>query len=398
MPAFDYKALSSTGTNTNGVIEAEDVENASALLLAQGLYPTSIDIRVSNLVKRKIVERDVLMFIKQLQTLMRAGIPLLSGLQNLEQSEKNEKFKDVIHDMWLKLNQGQTLSQALGSHPKIFRMYIVQLVNAGETTGRLDEVLDRVYTQLYFEYATKQQIKSATRYPIIIIATTIIAMLILNIWVIPVFGRLYENFKAELPLPTQIILGISNFTRSYWYLVIGSLIASVFGIKHLLTIEEYKLKWDEKKLKLPVFGKIWANAAMSRFARGFALAYKSGIPMNAALDLVAGTVMNSYYEKKIRGMVQNVEKGMSLTASAIQADMFNPILLQMISVGENSGSLDELMIKMADIYQDDIENDVKTIGQQIEPYLLIFLGIGILILAAGVFMPIWNLANVAIKG
>ncbi len=397
MALYKYIALDAAGNELEGSLESDSSENVIFLLSSQGLQPLDIELAHSTSIKRKITHRDSLMFIKQLQVLLKAGIPLLNGLQNLEQSEQNSSFKTVIKDLVAKLNQGLTLSQSLAYHPTIFKPYVVELVNAGEATGRLEEVLDRIHTQLYFEHLTAQQIKSATRYPLIIICTTIIAMLILNIWVIPVFAKLYENFKADLPIPTQIILAVSTFTRNYWYIVLLFFGGVIYTIKKLLSIPKYVLWWDTKKLKLPIFGKIWQNSAMTKFARGFALAYKSGIPINSALLLVSKTVMNTYIEQRLLEMVLNVEKGMSLTSSAMQAAIFNPVMLQMLSVGENSGSLDDLMIKMADMYQDDIENDVKTIGQQLEPYLLIFLGIGILIMAAGVFLPIWKLAAVAIK-
>ena len=398
MPLYNYKAFSADGSTITGVVDAITSEDAASSIIAQGNIPFEIEAQSVQLRSRKIEAKDIMMFIKQLQTLMRAGVPILSGLQNLVAAEKNEKFRSVLLDIISKLNQGLTLSQAFSSHPAIFKPYISRLINAGETTGRLEEVLNRIYLQLHFEYKTTQQIKSATRYPLIIIFTTIVALFILNIWVIPIFGKLYASFKADLPLATQIILGISNFVRSYWYIVLGSLGSIVFGIRHVLSLPEYKRLWDERKLKLPIFGKIWSNAATGRFARGFSLAYASGVPINTALSLVATTVMNTYVEENINDMVVSVEKGMSLTSAAAHTNMFSPVMLQMISVGESTGALDELMNKMADIFQEEIENDVNTLGQQIEPYLLIFLGGCILVLAIGVFLPIWSLANVAIKG
>jgi MSHA biogenesis protein MshG len=216
-----------------------------------------------------------------------------------------------------------------------------------------------------------------------------------NLFVIPAFAQVFKNLNAELPLMTRILMGFSELMVNYWYLLIGGTVAAIFGFRHWIGTREGRLRWDEMKLGFPVAGKIIRKATLARFSRSFALASKSGVPITQALSNVALTVDNVFIARKIEGMRETVERGDTVLKAAIGAKVFTPVVLQMIAVGEESGALDEMMGEIAEMYQREVEYELKTLAQQIEPILIVFLGVIVLVLAMGIFLPIWDLGKAA---
>jgi len=240
------------------------------------------------------------------------------------------------------------------------------------------------------------QIKAALRYPTFVMIAMAVAIVVINIFVIPSFAKVFDSMHAELPLLTRILLGFSNFMLAYWPVLIAAGVGIAFMFKRYISTVEGRFKWDTFKLSIPIAGKIVQKGTMARFARSFALASKSGVPITSALKLVAQTVDNEFIAKKVDGMRAGIERGESILRTANNAGVFNPLVLQMIAVGEESGALDDLMQEIADMYQRDMEYEIKTLGAQIEPILIVFLGVMVLILALGIFLPVWDLGKVAL--
>lgn len=407
MPFFSYKGRNAGGNLVQGVLEGPDSGAVAAQLFNTGITPVSISETEApkkkggsgiglNLFKEQITSLDVMLFSRQMYTLSKSGIPILRALTGLQSSTPNESFAEVIGEVRQSLDSGRELSAALAQHPKVFSPFYVSMVRVGEGTGLLDAVYMRLFEHIEFERFMRDQVKSALRYPSFVVAAMGIALVIVNLFVIPAFAKVFEGFGTELPLMTRILLGFSNFMVVSWPYLLAFVIGSVFLFRSWVGTKAGKLKWDQFKMHIPIAGKIVRKATLARFARSFALATKSGVQVLQGLTLVAQTVDNDYISSKVEGMRSGVERGESITRTAAASGVFTPVVMQMIAVGEESGSLDDLMEEVADMYQREVEYELKTLGAQIEPILIVFLGILVLVLALGIFLPIWDLGRVAL--
>ncbi|MCK9396332.1 MAG: type II secretion system F family protein [Methylobacter sp.] len=404
MPFFSYKGRNNNGELVKGVLESQDRGAVAKQLFSIGITPVEIvpgsapaaeNSLSINLFQERIELVDLMMFCRQMYTLLKAGIPIMSALNVQQASTRNKAFVKVIAEIRASLDSGHELSAALNQHPKVFNSFYISMIRVGETTGMLDKVFLRLVDYLEFEKFMREQIKSALRYPTFVMIAMIVAIIVMSVFVIPVFAKVFANLGSELPLMTRILLDFSNFMVASWsYLLIGAVGIAVFFRSHIAT-GKGKYQWDSFKLKIPIAGVIIHKASMARFARSFALSSKSGVPIMSTLSLVAQTVDNDFIADKVEQMRFGVERGETILRTATNAGIFNPLVLQMIAVGEESGALDDLMEEIADMYQRDVEYEIKTLGSKVEPIMIVFLGVLVLILALGIFLPIWDLGQAA---
>ncbi|MED5620376.1 type II secretion system F family protein [Ideonella sp. BN130291] len=410
MQRFAYTGRSAAGS-VSGTLDGPNASAVADQLLARGVTPLkiqaeggavvaatdspSIDWRA--LFKQKVTGVDLMLFCRQLNTLLRSGVPILRALLGLQESATNLTFKDTLAEVRRSLESGIELSMSFAQHANIFDHFFVAMVRVGEMTGRLEEVFLRLFKHLEFEVFMRQQVKSALRYPMFVMIAMIGAIAVINVMVIPAFAGVFKAFGAELPLATRILLGTSRFTIDYGWMLLGGAVIGAAAFHHWKHTPAGKLQWDGIQLRIPIAGKIVRKATLARFARSFALALKSGVPVEQALSVVAQTAENAYLAKRIEGMRDSVERGESILRAAIAAGVFTPVVLQMIGVGEETGAVDELMEEVAELYSNEVQYELKTLAQQIEPIMIVFIGILVLILALGVFLPVWDLGRVAFK-
>ncbi|MGZ5028217.1 MAG: type II secretion system F family protein [Methylobacter sp.] len=402
MPYFSYKGRNNKGELVTGVLETVD-RNALAkhllgiditpIEIVQGSAPSAGNNLSINLFEERIEAIDVMMFSRQMYTLLKAGIPIMSALSGLLSSTKNKALVKVISEIRSSLDSGRELSAALNQHPKVFSGFYVSMVRVGETTGMLDKVFMRLFDHLEFEKFMREQIKAALRYPTFVMIAMTVAVVVINIFVIPAFAKVFENLGAELPLMTRILLGSSNFMVTSWPYLLAGFVGGIIMFRSYIESDNGRYQWDSFKLKTPLAGPIIHKATLARFARSFALSSKSGVPIMSALTLVAQTVDNNFIAQKVEQMRAGVERGESILRTATNTGVFNPLVLQMIAVGEESGALDDLMEEIGDMYQRDVEYEIKNLGAKIEPIMVVFLGVLVLILALGIFLPIWELGK-----
>ncbi|MEW6165269.1 MAG: type II secretion system F family protein [Pseudomonadota bacterium] len=410
MAAFSYRGRNGAGELVSGVLEGATAAAVADLLFGSGVTPLEIKPAPAgaaqkkdgkggglNLFAPKIQHVDILLFTRQLYTLMKAGVPIMRALAGLQESSANPAMKAVLGSLRENLDSGRELSMSLARHPKVFTPFYLAMVRVGEMTGRLEEVFLRLFDHMEFERFMSEQVKSALRYPSFVIMAMAVALFVVNIWVIPAFAKVFQGFGAELPLMTRILIGFSNFMVNWWHALIGAVVAAGFAFKSWTATKRGSYLWDKIKMRIPIAGKIVQKATLARFARSFALASRSGVPVIQALTTVAQTVDNDYIADKVEQMRNQVERGESVLRAAIATGAFTPVVLQMIAVGEESGSLDEMMEEISAMYQSEVEYELKTLSQQIEPILIVALGIMVLILALGIFLPLWDLGKVAMK-
>jgi MSHA biogenesis protein MshG len=409
MANFAYKARNSGGQLVEGVLEGATSGAVADILLGQGVVP--VEIRETkaaaksgggaglniNLIKPKVGHVDLLLFSRQLHTLLKAGVPILRALNGLQESAINPAMKDVIQEVRESLEGGRELSVSLARHPKIFSPFYVSMVRVGEATGMLEEIFLRLFEHLEFERFMREQVKAALRYPMFVVIAMVAAVIVINLFVIPAFAKVFAGFGAELPLMTKILLATSKFFVDWWPYLLVAAIGAIFAFRSWVATTAGRYRWEAIALRFPIAGKILHKAALARFARSFALGTRSGVPVMQALANSAQTVDNSYIARRIDEMRETVERGESVLRSAIQTRIFTPVVLQMVAVGEESGALDEMMDEIGEMYQREVEYELKTLGAQIEPILIVALGIMVLILALGVFLPMWDLGKVAFK-
>lgn len=414
MPSFSYRGRNSGGSLVNGSLEGLSASAVADQLQMQGITPLEIKAAARqsqgarqegnegrkggiNLFAEKVRHVDVLLFSRQIYTLLKAGVPIMRALAGLQESSANQAMRNVLQELRQSLDSGRDLSASLARHPKIFEPFYLAMVRVGEMTGMLEEIFLRLFYHLEFEQFMRNQVKSALRYPSFVIAAMAAAIVVVNIWVIPAFAQVFKGFNAELPLMTRLLIGFSDFMVADWPYLLGGLVGAVFLFRSWVAAPAGRLSWDRIKLKIPVAGKIVQKATLARFARSFALAIKSGVPVVQAMTVVSQTVDNAHIARKVDGMREGVERGESVLRTAIAAGVFTPVVLQMLAVGEESGALDDMLQEVAEMYQREVEYELKTLSQQIEPILIVFLGVLVLILALGIFLPIWDLGKVALN-
>ncbi len=408
MPFFSYKGRNARGELLQGVLESTDSGAVADQLFNTGITPVEIlatskpaaggeDSWWTKLTETKVLPIDVQLFSRQLYTLLKAGVPIMRGLAGLQESAISKAFARVLKDLRESLDAGRELSAAMRRHPDVFSLFYVSMVRVGEMTGRLEEVFLRLFEYLEFDREMRERIKTAIRYPVFVVIVMVIAVGVIMRFVIPEFAKVYAGFNAELPLMTKMLIGASNFTVQYSPLLISLIIAGIISFKMWTATVNGRYLWDRFKLRIPIAGKIILKGTLARFARSFALSSKSGVPIVQGLTVVAQTVDNAFIAARIEQMRDGVERGESILRTATTTGVFTPVVLQMIAIGEEAGELDDLMDEIAEMYEREVDYELKTLSSQIEPILIMGLGVMVLILALGVFLPIWDLGKVALR-
>jgi MSHA biogenesis protein MshG len=409
VPQFAYEGRNARGELVKGVLEGASSSAVADQLFNTGITPVNIDeaktaapagagILQMRFGEQKVEVADLMLFSRQMHTLLKSGVPIVRGLAGLQESSENPTLTAALGQVRESLEAGRELSLGLRQHPKVFTPFMVSLVRVGELTGRLDEVFLRLYEFFSFEKKMREDVKAALRYPLIVVIALVAAMFIVNIFVIPAFGKIFSSFRTELPLMTRVLIGTSDFFVRFWPLMIVGLVAAVFGFRAWLGTSAGRYAWDRLKLRLPVVGELIHKATLARFSRSFALSGKSGVPIVQALAVVANVVDNAYLEARILQMRDGIERGESILRTAVAAGVFSPVVLQMVAVGEETGEIDALMSEIADMYEREVSIDVEGLTAKLEPILLVIMGILVLILALGVFLPMWDLASAARGG
>jgi MSHA biogenesis protein MshG len=409
MAVFAYKGRNGRGDLVEGTLDGDDSSAIADQLMNISITPVEIrpfrgvrggasakPDRLKRLFTEKpITPMDILLFSRQMYTLLKSGVPIMRALAGLQESSQNPTFAAVLLDLRESLDSGRELSAALRRHPKIFSPFYVSMVQVGEMTGMLDETFIRLYNYLEFERDMRERIKTAMRYPSFVIIAMVIAIVIINLFVIPAFAKVYAGFHAELPTITKMLIGFSGFMVDYWVLMLAILIGAVMSFRFYINTVDGRYKWDRFKFKLPVVGPIIFKATLSRFARSMALSFKSGMPILQGMNVVGMVVDNEFMRSRIEQMRDGIERGESILRTAVVAGVFNPVVLQMIAVGEETGDMDGMMLEVAEMYEREVKYDVATLSSKIEPILIVALGIMVLILALGVFLPMWDLGKAA---
>jgi MSHA biogenesis protein MshG len=409
MLRFAYTGRTRSGEKTQGILEADNTAACASSLLKNGISPVTIQEtgqserrgakkpKSLNLFEPAVQSIDVQLFSRQLYTLMRAGVPILRSLSGLLESTTNAAFARVITSLKESLEAGRDLSTAMRQHPAVFSPFYVAMVRVGEATGRLDEIFLRMFEHLEFERETRARIREALRYPIFVLIAMVVAIAVINVFVIPAFAKVYAGLGAELPLMTRILIETSRLTIAYGWLMLAGLVLAIMGFRMWRAAPAGRLLWDRFKLKLPLTGSIMLRSTLARFARTLALSLRSGIPAAQALSVVAEVTDNAWIASRVEQMRNGIERGESVLRTAQNAAVFNPVVLQMIAVGEETGSIDELMQEVSGMYEREVDYEIKTLAARIEPLIIVALGGVVLVLALGVFLPMWDLASVAIK-
>ncbi|PIP80005.1 MAG: MSHA biogenesis protein MshG [Gammaproteobacteria bacterium CG22_combo_CG10-13_8_21_14_all_40_8] len=408
MALFLYRARNNLGEEIRGEVEASSVNAVAAILAGQKIIPVEISTKklekegidfnhLSFSKKQNIKIEELVMLCRQLASLLKAGVPTVQAINGLALSAGNPTLSESLKKIENALEAGTPLAASLQQQSDIYNPLFVAMVSVGENTGQLDDAFRKLSSYLELEKVTLQRIKQATRYPTMVVSAISGALVIMNWLVIPQFAKLFQKFGADLPLPTRILIGTSHFFQNYWGLLLFLLVGGIVGFKHWKKTEEGHFKWDSWVLKIPLLGPLFEKIVLGRFSRTFAMTYAAGVPILQSLSVVARAVSNKFVEKAVLNMRGGIERGDSFTHTANASGMFSPLVLQMVSVGEQTGALDSLLNEVADFYEQEVEYDLKKLSDAIEPILLVFMGVMVLILALGIFLPMWDMFGLMTK-
>ncbi len=406
MAKFQYKGRSRSGAVVSGELEADNAQAAAADLLGKQITPLDIKLKKSGedinallqslTQPRKVTLEELQMFCMQMYSLTKAGVPIIRAISGQAESARNPLLAKALNDVRIALESGIGIGNALRAHPKIFEPLFINMISVGENTGRLEDAFQRLSQYMELERETRKRMSQATRYPTFVIIAVTIAMAVINVMVIPAFAGVFSKFGAELPIFTRILMATSTFTINYWWVLVGALVIAGVTTRNYLNTEAGALAWDRYKLRLPAgIGNIFTQLCLARFTRTFSMMFQAGIPVLQALSITAGAVGNRHLGQAIEGMRSTMERGESLSRSAMATGLFSPLVLQMMTVGEETGEIDRLLLEVADFYDREADYALKRLGDAIEPILMVFMGGIVLVLALGVFLPMWDLGSAA---
>jgi len=398
MAIFKYKARDKTGKLISGKMEADSADAVVEKLKVSGFVPVTIKQGMQApvffkkiLPRPKVSLRKISTFTRQLAVLQKAGVSWISSLEALQEQSDDKVLKAAIKEMAKEVKSGESFSTALASQKHIFNELYINMVKAGEAGGALVEVLERLADLQESEEDTKSRIKAATRYPIIVVSALIIAFIVLITFVIPRFLSIYKRFNMALPLPTRMLIYINFVITNYWWLILIVITIVVFFLKKYINTKYGRLHWDRAKLIMPIFGKLTIMTAMSRFTRILAMLTKSGIPILETLDFVSAGIGNAVLSNTIEDIKTSVSQGKGLAEPMKLSGFFPPMVIQMVTVGEETGNLVDLLMHISDYYDAQIDYIIKNLSTLLEPILILVLGIMVAFIALGIFMPMWNM-------
>ena len=403
---FSYRGKDNRGVVQQGSLTAANPDAAASELMRRGITPLTIreqedtssaldKLNQLPLFRKAVTLDELIVFCRQMHALTKAGIPLIRTMRGLAETTRSPVLAEVLEDITNRLEGGTTMATAMQAHPKVFSELFIAMIHVGENTGMLDDSFKRLSEILELERDTKRRVKQALRYPTFVVIALLAALMVVNFLVIPRFASVFAKLGADLPFLTQVLVGTSNFLLGYWPVMLFAVAAGAVLIRQWKQTDRGRLMWDRYKLKLPIIGPLLELITLSRFARNFATMLKAGMPVTHALTVVADATDNAWIGRHIKDMRLGIERGESLLRTARHSEMFTPLILQMIAVGEETGSVDDMLNNVADFYDEDVDYGLKRLAESIEPILIVAMGILVLILALGVFLPIWDLGAAA---
>jgi MSHA biogenesis protein MshG len=405
VPSFQYKARGQRGDAIEGVIDAASTDLAAARLIEGGLTPIDIHLAeekvglgsdLADLFPPEVKLVDLIQFSRQMYSLLKAGVPILSALTGLAANANNRTLGRTLSGIIESLEAGRDLSSSMSQYPNIFSVFYISLVRVGETSGQLEEVFRQLAVYLEREKTTRERIKAAMRYPMFVIVAILLAVVVINVFVVPAFSALFERLGGELPLPTRVLVFMSDFTINHWQSLLVTGVIAIMGVRYYVRSDTGRYKWHKLQLRLPLIGRVMYKAALARFSRLFALVQRSGIPIVTGLSVVGRALDNDFVEERVLTMRDGIERGESLSHTAASTGVFDHLVLQMIKVGEESGATDELLQEVADYYDDEVDYAISKLSSAIEPILTVALAALVFLLATGIFLPMWDLYKVAL--
>lgn len=401
MASFNYVGRSGNGQKTQGVYEAPSAEVVASRLSERGIIPLQIELAKEeesihnrfqySLGLEAVSAQDLMMFSRQMYTINRSGIPLVKAIRGLASTSKHRGLQRILLELVEHLESGSSLANALRHYPKVFDRMFVAMVDAGENTGQLEQTFKQIAEYIQQDIDNRKRLSAALRYPSFVVLALIAAIAVVNVKVIPAFSEMYQKFSADLPWSTRLLIGMSDVFVNYWPHMLAVIAALAVMLHNYMKTEAGQRRWGRWKLKLPLVGYIIKLASMARYARGLALMLRSGVPINQALGLVAAAMDNFYLFEQFMRIRRSVERGDSLLQAHGQIRIFSPLVLQMISVGEESGRVEELLDEVAFFYESEVDYDLKRLGAKIEPLMIIVMAAFVMVLALGIFVPMWDM-------
>ncbi|WP_219061004.1 type II secretion system F family protein [Pseudomonas sp. UMAB-08] len=406
MSLFRFTGRDAQGGKVSGSRNSGSADTLANELLAQNIIPLTIEAQaeqgdgllalLAERMRRKKVDLlELIIFCRQMHSLSKAGVPIIRAIGGLAESHRNPYFREVLLEVRSDLEGGMSMAVSLNAHPKVFGTLFISMISVGENTGQLDLAFRQLSVYLELERETRKRIKQATRYPMFVLIAMGIGLTVINLLVIPAFAKVFAQFHAQLPLPTRVLIATSQLFQDYWWLMGLMVAGAIYGFIAWTNTEAGALRWDRTKLRLPIVGGLFERIALGRFTRTFAMMYRAGVPLLQTLTINSVSVGNRYIGRAILSMREGVERGEALTRTATASGLFTPLVLQMMAVGEEAGALDELFVEVADFYEQEVDYDLKQLADAIEPILIVGMGAMVLVLALGVFLPMWDLSAAA---
>ncbi|MEK7605967.1 MAG: type II secretion system F family protein [Patescibacteria group bacterium] len=393
-----YRAVNERGKTVHGLVEAKDQSEAAGFLRKQGLTPIKIQEYIlknslMGLFKRKSASSDIVFFTRQLSSMLSSGLTLMQALSILKNQIQNPAMAEIVNGIITKIEEGKSFSLAIAKYPNVFSPIYVSLVQAAEGAGLLDKILLRLADNLEKQQKLKSMIKSALMYPVIVVIMMVAVMSIMMIFVIPQLTSLYDNLDVALPLPTQIVVGISKIMGTFWPFILGGTVFGVYYFRRWKKTTRGKKIVDAVVLKMPIFGKLITQSIMVEFSRTFGLLVGTGSLVVESLNQSADVVGNIYYQHAIREIGSKVEKGVTIGDAMLADPLFPPIIVEMVKIGEQTGKLDESLMKVSEYFEREVEQTIKTLTTAMEPFIMVILAVGVGFLIISIITPIYNLIS-----
>jgi MSHA biogenesis protein MshG len=401
VPSFSYKGRSGRGEPVTGRLDAESVDAVAARLMNLGVTPVAIE-PVSaaedalNVLWRRMgggrpTNADLMLFSRQMYTIVKAGVPLLKGLRGLAHSTHNAVLRETLEDIVQSLESGRDLTASFARHPHIFPHLYTSIMRVGESTGTLEQSFARLCEYLGQAQDIAERVRGALRYPLIVVGAVALALVVLATFVIPSFAPLFKVLGDDIPWPTRVVMGVSDFMQQHWGLLLAGMIAAALGIRAHLRTDSGRYRWHRAMLRLPSVGRLIHQAVLARIARSLAISLNAGLPLIQTLAVIARSSGNDFMAEKVLAVRDAVERGDSLSQAIAGVGMFPPLVVQMVSVGEETGELNELLVEVAGFYEREVDHQLRNLSEIIQPVMIVCVGAMVLVLALGVFLPIWDM-------